>query len=96
MSCYFVANINIHSREEYKVYLDGFDKVFAGYHGQVVAVDESPALLEGQWPYTRMVIIRFPDEKEARRWYESPEYQLLVQHRWSAAAADVVLVHGRD
>ena len=96
MSCYFIANITIYDREEYKRYEDGFDGVFARYEGKVVVVDDLPTTLEGQWPYTRTVVIRFPDEREARRWYESPEYQTLVRHRWSAAKADIVLVHGRD
>ncbi len=96
MSCYFVANISIRDREEYGKYEEGFDEIFARYTGNVVAVDDSPATLEGQWPYTRTVLIRFPDEQEARRWYESEEYQELAKHRWSAARADVALVHGRE
>ena len=96
MSCYFIANITIRDRKEYKIYEDGFDEIFARYRGKVVVVDDSPAILEGQWPYTRVVVIRFPDEQEARRWYESPEYQALVQHRWKAARANIVLAQGRD
>jgi uncharacterized protein (DUF1330 family) len=96
MSCYFVAHITIHDRAEYKLYEDGFDEIFARYKGEVVAVDDHPKLLEGEWPYTRVVMIRFPDEQEARRWYDSSAYQQLVRHRLNAATANVVLVHGRD
>ena len=96
MNCYFIANITIRDKEEYKRYEDGFDEVFARYSGKVVVVDDSPAILEGRWPYTRVVVIRFPDEQEAGRWYASPEYQTLVQHRWNAASADIILARGRD
>jgi uncharacterized protein (DUF1330 family) len=96
MSCYFAAQIKIHDPQEYRRYLDGFDQVFVNYDGQVVAVDDGPVILEGEWPYTRAVVIRFPDEDEARRWYESPEYQRLAVHRVNASDADVILVHGRD
>ncbi|OQX86331.1 MAG: hypothetical protein B6D63_00240 [Candidatus Latescibacteria bacterium 4484_7] len=75
MSCYIIAQIKINDREEYDIYENGFDEIFAKFKGIIVAVDEDPVVLEGEWPYTRTVLIRFPDEKEARRWYESPEYQ---------------------
>jgi len=95
MSCYFVAQIKIHNPEGYQKYLDGYDEVFARYLGQVVAVGDSPIVLEGTWPYTRFVIIRFPSPDEARRWYDSPEYQALAQHRWQASQADILLVKGQ-
>ncbi len=96
MACYFIAQIAIHDTAEYRRYEDGFDDVFAEHSGQVVAVDDGPVILEGSWPYTRAVVIRFPNEDEARRWYDSPEYQSLAKHRLDASEADIILVHGRD
>ena len=95
MSSYFIAQIEIHDSQEYEKYLEGYDEVFARYKGKVLVVDDSPTIVEGEWPYTRTVVIRFPDEAEFRRWYESPEYQELAQHRWQASRADIVLVKGR-
>ena len=96
MSFYFIAQITIHDRERYQRYLDGADAVLARHAGEVVVVDDSPAVLEGKWPGTRTVVLRFRDEADARRWYESPEYQDLVQHRHQASEANIVLVQGRD
>ena len=96
MSVYFIARIKIKDQEEYKLYEDGFDKIFAKYDGRVVAVDNDPAVLEGEWLHTRAVMIRFPGEEEFRRWYESAEYQKLARHRFQASDADVILVKGRD
>lgn len=92
MSCYLIAQIDIHDREEYQKYLDGYDEIFERYKGMVMAVDEDPVLLEGEWPCTRTVLIRFPDEAEARRWFESPEYRELVKHRHNAADSNIVIV----
>jgi uncharacterized protein (DUF1330 family) len=96
MSCYFIAQIKIHDREEYRKYEEGFDEIFGKYKGMVVLVDEAPVVLEGEWPYTRTVMLRFPSEEEAKRWYESPEYKKLAAHRHRASAANIVLVrrHG--
>ena len=96
MSVYFIANIKIHNLREYEKYLEDYDEFFARYHGKVIAVDESPTILEGKWPYTRAVLTRFPNEYELKRWYDSPEYQALAKHRWQASEADIIVVHGRE
>ena len=96
MSCYFLAQITIHNATEYQTYLDGFDAVFDKFGGAVVAVDDAPALLEGDWPRARVVLIRFPDEGEARRWYDSPQYQKLAAYRRRAASANIMLIKGRE
>jgi uncharacterized protein (DUF1330 family) len=96
MSCYFIAQISIHAPETYQKYLDGFDAVFENYQGEVILVDDDPSVLEGSWRHNRIVMIRFPDEAEARRWYESLEYQALAQFRWQASDADILLASGRD
>ncbi len=94
MSVYFIAGLRIHDAALYDRYLEGFDAVFDRYEGEVVLVDEAPAVLEGEWPYSRLVVIRFPDEAALRRWYDSPEYQELARLRH--AAADGFVVAGHD
>jgi len=96
MSAYFVAQIDIHDPKEYEVYEEGFDQVFSNYDGQVVCVDDQPSVLEGAWSRTRIVIIRFRDEDEARRGYGSDEYTKLVHHHHRALKADIILTKGRD
>jgi uncharacterized protein (DUF1330 family) len=96
MSSYFIAQINIHGAEEYKKYLAGYDEIFNRFNGKVLAVDDNVKVLEGDWPYGRTVVIRFPSDKELMAWYESPEYQALAKHRQNASAANIVLVNGRD
>ena len=92
MSCYIIAQIKINDRDEYRIYEEGFDEIFEKYKGIVVAMDEDPVILEGEWPYTRTVLIRFPNEEEARRWFESPEYQKLAEHRRKASTGNIVLI----
>lgn len=96
MSAYFLAQIAIDDPVAYEQYLDGFDAIFARYSGKVIAVDDSPAVLEGTWSQTRVVLIRFPTEEDLRVWYESPEYQALAEFRRQASRADILLVHGRE
>lgn len=93
MACFIIAQIDIHDRDAYRAYLDGYDEIFAKYRGRVLIVEEKPTVLEGEWPWTRTVLIRFPDEAEARRWFESDEYQALAAHRRNASTANIILVN---
>jgi uncharacterized protein (DUF1330 family) len=96
MSAYFVGLIDIHDPEAYDKYLEGFDEIFARFEGQVVAVEDSPRVLEGTWPAGRIVLIRFPSEEQLRRWYESREYQAIAEHRRRGSHAAIAIVTGRD
>lgn len=94
MTVYLVAQLKIEDRDEYSVYEAGFLGVFGKFGGEVLAVDDAVSCIEGEWPYSRTVLLRFPDADEARRWYDSPEYQELVQHRFRAADANFAMVQG--
>jgi len=96
VSSYFVALINIHDPVRYEKYLAGFDAVFEKYKGQVVSVEDSPKVLEGEWPAERTVLIKFPNDQELRRWYESSEYQQLARDRQVASVASIAIISGRD
>ena len=95
MSVYFIANITVDQPLIYQKYLDGCDEVFARYHGEYLAVDANPEVVEGEWAYSRVVVIRFPNREEWTRWYESPEYQELLTHRLAGARCDTILVTGK-
>jgi uncharacterized protein (DUF1330 family) len=94
MSVYVIAQISIHDRSEYGKYEAGFLEVFSCYKGELLVVDENPTVVEGGWPCTRTVVIRFPTEEEARRWYESPEYQTIAQHRIRGSKTNAILARG--
>jgi uncharacterized protein (DUF1330 family) len=94
MTTYVTAQITIHDREKYAQYEEGFMEVFSRYDGKMLAVDEAPKVWEGQWSYTRTVLIEFPSAQSAEAWYGSAEYQQLATHRWAASAANIALLEG--
>jgi uncharacterized protein (DUF1330 family) len=96
MTCYLIAQINVHDREGYRKYLEGFDQVFKDYDGAILAADKEPDVLEGQWPYQRTVLMSFRDMQEARRWYDWPQYQALAMQRQGASDSNIVLVRGME
>jgi uncharacterized protein (DUF1330 family) len=96
MTHYFVAQIRIHDQDEYNKYLDKFDDIFSRYKGEYLAIDESPALLEGEWNYTKSVLIKFHSKEEFEDWYYSEDYQRILKHRLNAADCDTILLEGLD
>lgn len=94
MSVYAVALITIHDRDEYERYAQGFMGIFARYSGRLLAVDEAPRVLEGNWPWTRTVLIEFPDQGALDAWYASEEYQALARHRHAASNAAIAVLRG--
>lgn len=92
MSAYFVANIRIHDEAEYEKYLQSVDGVFSNFNGRYLAVDKAPEVIEGNWNYSRLVLIEFPDKESLRNWYYSSEYQKILKHRLSAADCDSIII----
>jgi uncharacterized protein (DUF1330 family) len=94
MTHYFVAQIRIHDHAEYDKYLDKFDEIFTRYKGEFLAIDESPTLLEGEWNYTKSVLIKFNSREDFENWYYSRDYQEILKYRLNASKCDTILVEG--
>ena len=92
---YFVAQIKINDSSEYQKYIDESEAVFSKFKGEYLAVDNEPEVLEGDWNYTRNVIIRFDNKEDFKDWYYSEEYQRILKYRLAAAVCDTVLVKGK-
>lgn len=96
MSYYFVAHIKIEKDEEYQKYIDKVEGIFKKYKGKYLAVDNNPEILEGDWNYTRTVLISFNNKNDFNDWYSSVEYQEILKHRLKGAICDTVLVKGLE
>ncbi len=94
MSAYFIANIRIDNEVEYAEYLKSSGAVFEKFNGRYLAVDNSPVVLEGEWDYSRLVLIAFPDRASLYQWYNSDAYQQILQHRLRAAHCDTIAIDG--
>lgn len=64
------------------------------YGGSVLAADNSPEVMEGQWRGDRLVVLSFPDRDACVAWATSAEYQKIISDRLEAADTIGLLVHG--
>lgn len=95
MTVYAIAQLDIHDRSRYERYQARFMEVFRRYQGCLLAAAEQPCVIEGTWPYRKVVLMAFADELAFRQWTEAADYQRLAQDRKAGAAATVLLVQGR-
>jgi uncharacterized protein (DUF1330 family) len=51
------------------------------YAPEILVVDENVEIFEGDSDDTRTVVLKFKDRDEAKRWYNSPAYQAIVNLR---------------
>lgn len=93
MAVYFIANIKINNSVEYQKYINEAANVFSTYKGKYLVVDNKPRILEGEWNYSRSVVIEFPNENSFNDWYFSKEYQRILKHRLAGAKCDTILVN---
>jgi len=94
MAYYFTAQIKIHDPGEYQKYLDRFDEIFERFKGEYLAIDESPLLLEGNWDYTKSVLVKFGNKQDFMDWYYSDDYQEILKFRLKASKCDSILLKG--
>jgi len=94
MAAYVIAQLTVHDRERYGRYAAAFLPTLAPYDGRLLAADEAPELLEGDWPHQKVVLIAFPDKAQARAWAEGPEYQAIAGDRLAATTTTALIVDG--
>jgi uncharacterized protein (DUF1330 family) len=94
MSVFVLAQLTIHDRTRYDRYAARFTDVLRHFDGRLQAADESPEVLEGTWPFQKVVLIEFKDKDEARRWATSVEYRTIAVDREAAATATVLSIQG--
>ncbi|MFC2138800.1 DUF1330 domain-containing protein, partial [Bacteroidota bacterium] len=96
MSYYFIAQIKINDNEEYQKYIDKAKGKFKKYKKEYLVVDNDPQIIEGNWDYTRTVLIKFDSQEAFNDWYYSEDYQEILKHRLKGADCDTILVKGLD
>ena len=94
MTVYAIAQLRFTDRAAYDRYQIRFMDVFRRYQGTLLAADESPQLVEGNWDRDKVVLMSFPDEAAFRLWSNSPEYQEISKDRRAGADTVVLLVEG--
>ena len=85
MASYIVGVVSKQNLAAYADYAQAGFESLAGFDVEVTAVDQ-PEVLEGGFPGSSIIIMKFKDDNAARRWYESETYQAAIPLRHASAS----------
>lgn len=94
MTVYAIAQLTIHDRPRYDRYVAAFMPVLTKYGGPLLAAEDRPAVVEGQWSGDKVIVMAFPDRDAFTRWANSAEYLEISKDRVAATEGVVLLVRG--
>jgi uncharacterized protein (DUF1330 family) len=94
MSVYFIANSTIDDQALLDEYVQAAGATLGLVELTLLAADLETDHVEGKAAGNRTVILEFGSEADFRTWYDSPEYQAIVDKRLSATTGFGILVHG--
>jgi uncharacterized protein (DUF1330 family) len=94
MTVYVIAQLKFKDEERYRKYQARFFDVFKDSGGRLLAADEKPVVLDGEWERDKVVVMSFADEQKARSFLDSPGYREISKDRIAGADTVGLLVHG--
>jgi uncharacterized protein (DUF1330 family) len=95
MPAYVLALIeSIDDPESYRRYVAQVEPTLKPFGGRFLARVPGPARLEGGAGPSRVALMEFPDEANARAWHESPAYRPAMQLRQGASKGTLLLLPG--
>ena len=96
MPAYLIAHLDIRDPEGFEAYRAAVPAVIDKFGGRYVVRGGTVEALEGDWQVPRLVIVAFDSVAQARRFYNSPEYQAVLPLRLKTARGTLVLAEGID
>ena len=92
---YWIARVDVHNDDGYKVYAAANPAIFRKFGGRFVVRAGKFTAIEGE-SRSRNVVIEFPSYADAMACYKSPEYQANIKVRKPHAIVDLIIIEGYD
>jgi uncharacterized protein (DUF1330 family) len=89
---FVIIDSNVRDPEQYALAQPRGMSALEQAGGQFIARAREPLVLEGRWSPHRVSVIEFRDLADAKRWYESPDYQAAKSIREQAADMCIVAI----
>ena len=96
MTAYLIANIEIKDPHGYEAYASRTRAIIERHKGRFIVRGGAVHSLEGASDVHRLVIIEFPDMATARGFYDSADYQAIIDLRTSSSDAWLFIVEGLE
>ena len=95
-AAYLISTSEITDPELMQEYVEKAGPTGGPYGAELLASTTEVAHMDGAWKPSRVVLFRFPSMERAKAWYDSPEYQAIVDMRLRAAESSLIFVEGLE
>ncbi len=93
-SAYVIANVQFTRPDKAQEYGHQLPATIQKFGGRYLARGGKVEVTEGNWQLRYVTIVEFPSLEQAKRWYESDEYERLKPIRREHAKSDIAFVEG--
>jgi len=94
MTAYLIAHVKVTDPAAFESYRMAAPAIIEKYGGRYLVRGGAVDVLEGDWTTPSLVILAFASPRQARRFYDSPEYQEILPLRRATAEGTVIIVEG--
>jgi uncharacterized protein (DUF1330 family) len=94
MTAYVIVDIDVHDPVGYDEYKKLAPAAVELYGGKYIARGGKTETLEGDWSPSRLVILQFESNEQAKQWLNSPEYSEAKKMRHQTANSKMVVIEG--
>ncbi len=92
MAAYFIFSHKVLDSETLNNdYLPKAVESLQAYDPEILVVDQNIEVVEGDTEDNRVVVLKFKSREEAKEWYNSPEYQAIVNLRLESVDGRAVI-----
>jgi uncharacterized protein (DUF1330 family) len=84
MAAYFIANYTVTDPEMYREYQGKVMPTLIASGAKILVVGHSDVISEGE-PQAQTIVLEFESLEVAQNWYNSPEYQAIINLRLDAS-----------
>ena len=91
---YIIVQINVKNIENYKEYLKYVTPIAKKYGGEYLIRAGNFEIMEGQWPFKRNVVIKFPNIEKAKEFYNCDEYMPIKKIRVNNSDCNLIIIEG--
>ena len=96
MSGYVIANIDVKKPEAYKEYVSKVKTIVEKFGGEYLVRAGEYKVIDGEWKYSRTVVIKFPTYEKALEWYNSEEYKPVKPIRLENTLTNAIIIKGAE
>ncbi len=94
MVAYVVVQEIVENEAKFSEYREKVMPILEQQGGRFLVRGGNMKVVEGEWPYPRLVILEFPTREAVDTWYYSPEYQAILPLRLQGCKSNLIVVDG--